>query len=115
MSCLTIKEYGELNIVYTMGDGIFIQWVRTDLDDNPIDVTGFTYTFSIRPDKGDTPILTIPTTVTDGPNGVFVSQEIPANLTLLTEPVYSYDLEELPFGSTMPVTRVKGVFIVEEE
>lgn len=73
----------------------------------PLDLTGRTYTWSIAPDRGKTPVLTGSAVVVDAAAG-----EVQINLTdtqtaTLTEGRYAYDLVE--FVGATEVTVVLGV------
>lgn len=109
---LTLKPYADLDIIHTLNDDVNIKFTRQDLDGTAVNITGYTYTFTIRDERGGTAVDTIPMVITDASNGMVYARGLKANLSISAKN-YVFDIEEN--DGTYATTKFKGLFKVEKE
>lgn len=105
-----LKPYLDLDILHTIGDNISIQFIRQTTAGVVVDITSYTYTFTIY--DGQTAVDTIPTSIIDGANGILKASELPVNLTWMDNKRYNYAIKETN-ASSVSTTIFKGTFICE--
>lgn len=105
-----LRPYLDLDIIHTIGDHIQIEFIRQTTAGVVVNITSYTYTFTIY--DGQTVMDTIPMTVTTGASGIATASEIPANLTWMEAKKYNYAIKETN-SATVGTTIFKGDFICE--